>query len=135
METLKTNEQILDLIQFRIQKAISREFIRSLKVDIREEELIQSFIYEIKFVLLGQHNYQKYEVRFDFPKGWFQHFKLKVFPHWLLEYYPVKYKAHYQKIQFDHMAFFPDWPIPKDKGEVIMFSQPPLGAPIHKVNG
>jgi hypothetical protein len=79
-------------------------------------------VFEISFKVLGQENIQKYNVTYEFPKNWWQHLKMQLFPKWLEQMFPVKYKPIIKTFEFDHRALVPKWDqFPKGQ-EVVMYS-------------
>lgn len=70
-----------------------REFLSDFAgVDLIAERwrdiLMKSTIFELRATLLGQ----RHQVtEFKWPDGWWQAFKLRFFPHWLLRRFPVRY--------------------------------------------
>lgn len=115
---------VLNELRIRLHKRFGRYTFKSIAVNIITQAITDEVTFEISLKILGQRNLQQYDVWYEFPKNWWQHFKLQHFPDWLLKKFPVKTKTHKRVVEFEHNALVPRWDqFPKGQ-EVVMYSTP-----------
>ena len=115
---------VLDEMRVHLRKTFGRYSFRSIDVRSLASSIVNEAVFEVTMKILGQSNIQKYDVGYEFPKNWWEHFKMQHFPKWLERMFPVKYKMHFRTVEFDHKALVPKWDqFPKGQ-EVVMFSKP-----------
>lgn len=116
-----TSEKFLGGIKFIVSKRISKEMVNSMKIGALENLLANEFVFFLESKILGQRDRQSYEVGFDIPKNWWEHFKQDTLPQWYVNRYPIKTKRVTRTITFTHCKLFPDREVPK-KGRVAFHS-------------
>lgn len=119
MEVL--SEFFVEKVKFIMSKRISKEMISSMHIGALENLLANEFVFFLESKILGQRDRQSYEVGFDIPKNWWEHFKQDNLPQWYVNRYPVKTKRVTRTITFTHCKLFPDREVPKE-GRVAFHS-------------
>lgn len=75
------------------------------------EQVYGKLLFRIEREFFGERKQEEVEVQFQFPASWWQHFKQRWFPDWLLKRYPIVMKNHVGKYRVDAQFYFPDLPI------------------------
>lgn len=111
-------------MRVRLHKRVGKYTFRSINVRVLAGSIVDEAVFEVTMKILGQSDIRKYDVWYEFPKNWWEHFKMQYFPLWLERWFPIKYKTHTRTVEFDHKALVPRWDqFPKGQ-EVVMFSKP-----------
>lgn len=87
---ISANYRIVNLLKYTIELAVQKELSHN-NVDVLVYELPELLKFKIRSDIYGE-NIGNREIRI--PLTWWQHFKLTVFPTWVLAYFPVKYKVY-----------------------------------------
>lgn len=90
-----------------MHQSIHRHMLSDLVIDA--EELADHIVLNIKRELYAQHPGPGV-VSVTYPKTWWQHFKLRWFPKWLLRRYPVIYNVRKVDIQVVYPTLNIAWP-------------------------
>ena len=98
------NEVELEKLKFAIQQRLTGEFMAKVDISIYSEFLADEIYLRVKgFVWAEAENVQHQEIKY--PCDWWQAFKEKWFPVWILRHYPVTYK----KVVIDVKAIYPEF--------------------------
>jgi len=114
----------LEKIVVQIVQQYDSLFFNNTKVEI--ENTVRGMMIKLRHEIYGQHDYQRYSVKFDIPLNWWECFKQDNMPKWYLKKFPVKKKQMWRTVEFDHKKIFPESTIkfPKSLGPVVFHSQP-----------
>lgn len=118
---------VLKVLKFYTEAEVSPYMMNNtyLSVDRQISEIGERLIINMRTSILGQENIQKYNVDFESPLNWWEHFKQDRLPSWLKLRWPVKYSKETKTIKINHMALAPNLDIYLKDGinEVVMHSQ------------
>lgn len=120
MAKLITKEELLRKQEFFTQYKISPRALELLpqgKTELYLEKIADDLVLTLKHEIYGE----KAVKEFTYPATWWDGFKLKFFPKWLLRKYPAKYNT----VTFNAYALLPDFPIDEvdDKIKVIYYGE------------
>jgi len=85
-------EVTLDKIQLGWQQVLSKTVLLDARMDRIEDIVTGNFIYRIDGYIWGEHLPEK---NISYPSDWWQAFKARWFPEWLLKRYPAKYTTQH----------------------------------------
>ena len=87
----------LELQKVSIVKYLPEEFaIHNLKLSTRRDEWLRALVVKLEGYVLSE-NLERYE--FEYPRDWWEAFKERWFPAWLLKRYPVLYTKEVVDLQ------------------------------------
>lgn len=120
MAKLIIKEDLLKKQEFFTKYKISPRALELLpqgKTELYLEKIADDLVLTLKHEIYGK----KVVKEFKYPATWWDSFKLKFFPKWLLK----KYSAKYSTITFNAYALFPDFPIDetRDKINVVHYGE------------
>lgn len=107
-------QTILNRIRYVVNQKVSRHLLNSIEVDKYTEMISGELVYLINGYIYGEQRSQVIE----YPRGWWQAFKLRWFPRFLLSRFPVINTKI--KVEFD--VVFPDFDPPEQLGQVVVHS-------------
>jgi hypothetical protein len=97
-----TNARTIELerLKYGLQQMVSKEFNAGANIaDIEGKILIQ-----IRGWVWGEHTESEYRT-FKYPADWWQAFKERWFPAWLIERYPVRYHTERIEVRWTYKAY------------------------------
>jgi len=80
----------LEKIRFGLLQQVGHSVIKSLRIDRCNDFLTRQIIYQITGYVLGREVKEVVIDSIDVPVTWWDHFKQRFFPGWLLLRFPVK---------------------------------------------
>jgi hypothetical protein len=121
MDELKVNDIKLDKIKFGCQERLNLAMMESKldlidpKIDFYFDYLMRCIVGDIQGYVWGEPAFHKV---IKYPKDWFEFFKQRWFPKWLLKKYPIKYRYH----TLDIKTIYPKIKIsvPKEKYNLVI---------------
>ncbi len=115
MSAEQTMEQtVLNKIRYVVNQKVSRYLLDSIEVDRYVEMVSGEIVYRVEGHVYGEQRSQVVE----YPRGWWQAFKLRWFPKFLLTRFPVINTKI--KVEFD--TVFPDFDPPEQLGQIVVHS-------------
>lgn len=114
---MKNNERIESVVLNIVEQKVKTHIhdldldLNNLSVETRLDHVTRGMVVELCRRRARQ---ELGEISFSVPKDWFQHFKKRFFPKWVLKKFPVKY----QTIAVDAVAFYDRLAVPKETTEI-----------------
>ena len=100
---IKTIE--LERLKYAIQQVVTNECLRDIaEVKIIEDYLMDSIRILICDLVWGEHVTEEHR-EVEYPADWWQAFKERWFPAWLIERYPVKYHTERIEVRWTYKAY------------------------------
>ncbi len=101
---------VLEKFRYSKQFKVSREVLRSMVVEQRPalEFMLREYVYELTCHVLAEKLIDKtLPVFFDNPTTWWDMFKIRFFPEWLLYKFPPSYTLTTKHVHFEEYATYP----------------------------
>lgn len=102
------NEIELEKIQLYMDQMFSPTELQGMDFSISEETITRNLLFNVRKTFFGEKKHVSTMVSFEFPKTWWDHFKMVNFPKWILKKYPVKYETRRKEVYFDRYFEFPE---------------------------
>lgn len=108
-DTIETEQVLIEKIKHRLRYHLDASRIKDTSSFIVElDPLLQHLVIQLGNDVWEEVLQTETGVVFeDIPKTWFDHFKLEVFPKWLLDKFPARTKTIYKKIKYQRSATYP----------------------------
>jgi len=84
----KFTEVLLNKIQHRVTVRFPKYNLLQMRIEQYTNVIQNELYYTLEYYLLGMEKEEKKSNVVSFPKDWWQAFKIRFFPKWLLEIYP-----------------------------------------------
>ena len=97
--TLTTN---LEKMKYAVVQWLEKELISSVDFSMHASFMTDNIVMRVRGFIWAE---ELDAVDIKYPRDWWQAFKERWFPRWLLERYPVDYKEHH----VDFFAKFPEY--------------------------
>ena len=81
---------VLEKIKFGLQQDVSGEFLRSMQIEQIRDVISDRMLMRLRCYIRGREVRQQIAASRDVPVTWWDHFKLEIFPAWLLKRFPAK---------------------------------------------
>jgi len=82
-----------EILRVRFRSAIPEEVIANAEFNVVEDYALRAMIAEIRLKMLQRKQWEERHstyVPYHHPRSWWDAFKLRYFPKWLLDYFPVR---------------------------------------------
>ena len=107
-KTYIQEEVNLEKVRVAGRKAFGNLELESMRLERFEDIVLNGIVYQWSTICKGEKvRHEKQDVTFDYPATWWDHFKVKKFPKWLLKKFPVKCNTYLQTVVFKEIAVFP----------------------------
>jgi len=113
---LNYDKIVLETIQLQIQHLISKHELLNTSSEVWLDNILNSIVVSLK-QYIPKHELK--EINHSYPKDWFQAFKERYYPKFILKYYPVEYTT----IKLVVKDLYPDIALPDNNPHVVLYKK------------
>lgn len=98
----------LQRIRFAMDHRLHGETLRPDHFEQTVHEFAHEVVIRTNFIVFGQQGPDEtisFEIRY--PATWWQHFRQRWFPQWIIRHWPLKFKVESQTVQLSKYVFYP----------------------------
>jgi len=112
------DELVFDIVKMEYGVAFDGYALEKLRYDKNYDYITNQLQYKLTtFIPAEDMKHETHVVSVDYPKTWWDAFKLAYFPQWLLNRYPVDFTTKEESVTFTAYNLYPKFPYVVDCGD------------------